>query len=171
MLSAVKRSANYKYWAFGALSIGMFSSVVDYGSINIALPAVASHYHTGLQTIQWIVISYALTISALLLPLGRMADQIGRTKVYIAGSIIFAVAAGLAGAAPSLIMLILARIIQGCGAAMSQGTGMAIIMSTFPEGERGKAIGMVMTVVGVGAIAGPAVGGLLVGALDWRWGD
>ncbi|MCH7712088.1 MAG: MFS transporter [Chloroflexi bacterium] len=169
MLSAVKRSANYKYWAFGALSIGMFSSVVDHGSVNIALPTVASHYQTGLQTIQWIVISYALTISALLLPMGRMADIVGRTKVYILGSIIFALAAGLAGAAPTLPVLILARIIQGCGAAMSQGTGMAIITATFPEGERGKAIGMVMTVVGVGAIAGPAVGGLLVGVLDWRW--
>ena len=169
MISAVKRSANYKYWAFGALSIGMFSSVVDHGSVNIALPSVASHYHTGLQTIQWIVISYALTISALLLPMGRLADIVGRTKVYIWGSVIFAVAAGLAGAAPTLPALILARIIQGLGAAMSQGTGMAIITSTFPQGERGKAIGMVMTVVGVGAIAGPAVGGLLVGALDWRW--
>jgi len=169
MFSAVKRSANYKYWAFGALSIGMFSSVVDHGSVNIALPTVAGHFHTGLQTIQWIVISYALTISALLLPMGRMADLVGRTKVYILGSIIFALAAGLAGAAPTLPVLILARIIQGCGAAMSQGTGMAIITSTFPAGERGKAIGMVMTVVGVGAIAGPAVGGLLVGALDWRW--
>jgi EmrB/QacA subfamily drug resistance transporter len=169
MFATVKRSANYKYWAFGALSIGMFSSVVDHGSVNIALPTVAGHFHTGLQTIQWIVISYALTISSLLLPMGRLADIIGRTKVYIAGSIIFALAAGLAGAAPSLTVLIVARIIQGCGAAMSQGTGMAIVTATFPEGERGKAIGMVMTVVGVGAIAGPAVGGLLVGVLDWRW--
>lgn len=169
MLAAVKRSPNYKYWAFGALSIGMFSSVVDHGSVNIALPTVASHFNTGLQTIQWIVISYALTISTLLLPMGRMADIVGRTKIYVAGSIIFALAAGLAGAAPTLPWLIAARIIQGCGAAMSQGTGMAIITATFPEGERGKAIGMVMTVVGVGAIAGPAVGGFLVGALDWRW--
>ena len=104
MLAAVKRSPNYKYWAFGALSIGMFSSVVDHGSVNIALPTVASHFNTGLQTIQWIVISYALTISTLLLPMGRMADIVGRTKIYVAGSIIFALAAGLAGAAPTLPM-------------------------------------------------------------------
>ena len=169
MLSAVKRGANYKYWAFGALSIGMLASVMDHGSVNIALPAVADQFHTGLPTIQWIVIGYALTISALLLPMGRLADMVGRTKVYILGSVIFALAALLAGAAPNLPILVLARIIQGCGAAMNQGTGMAIITSTFPAEERGKAIGMVMTVVGVGAIAGPAVGGLVVGLLDWRW--
>ena len=169
MLAAVKRGANYRYWAFGAISIGMFASVVDHGSVNIALPSVARQFGAGLPTIQWIVIGYALTISSLLLPMGRLADIVGRTKVYILGSIIFALAAGLAGAAQTLPVLILARVIQGCGAAMNQGTGMAIITATFPEGERGKAIGMVMTVVGVGAVAGPMVGGLVVGSLGWRW--
>jgi len=168
-LSDVKRGPNYKYWAFGALALGLFTSVVDHGSVNIALPSVADQFRTSLTTIQWIVIGYALTISSLLLPMGRMADLVGRTKVYLLGSIIFAFAGGAAGVAPSLATLILARIIQGCGAAMTQGTGMAIITATFPESERGKAIGMVMTVVGVGAIAGPAVGGFLVGSLGWRW--
>lgn len=168
MLAFVKNSPNYKYWAAGALAIGVFGSVVDHGSVNIALPSVAADFGTGLATIQWVVIGFALTISALLLPMGRFADIVGRTKIYVIGTLIFAAAAALAAAAPSLGVLVLARIIQGCGAAMSQGTGMAIIISTFPAGERGKALGMMLTMVGVGAVAGPALGGLLVGAFGWR---
>jgi len=170
----VARGANYKYWGFGAIAIGSFASVVDHGSVNIALPSIATHFDTNLPTVpnlptvQWIVIGYALTISALLLPMGRLADLLGRKEVYIAGSALFVLGAVLAGLANHLEVLILARIVQGVGAAMSQGTGMAIIASMFPAGERGKAIGLIMTVVGTGAVAGPAVGGLLVDALGWR---
>jgi len=160
--------ANYKYWAFAAIAIGMFASVVDHGSINIAMPTIAGHFHTNLPTIQWIAIGYTLTISALLLPMGRLSDLMGRKRVYIIGSLVFVAAAALAGASSSLTMLILARVLQGCGAAMTQGTGMAIVMSAFPAQERGKSIGLIMTTVGTGAIAGPAVGGLLVDALGWR---
>ena len=168
MLESVKNSPNYKYWAVGALSIGLFGSVVDHGSVNIALPSVASDFSTDLATIQWVVIGYALTISALLLPMGRLGDMVGRTRVYILGTLIFAAAAALAATAPNLQVLVLARIIQGVGAAMSQGTGMAILISTFPEGERGKALGLMMTIVGCGAIAGPSLGGLLVGTFGWE---
>ena len=168
MLAFVKNSPNYQYWAAGALAIGVFGSVVDHGSVNIALPSIAADFGTGLATIQWVVIGFALTISALLLPMGRFADIVGRTKIYVLGTLIFAAAAALAATAPSLGILVLARIIQGCGAAMSQGTGMAIIISTFPAGERGKALGMMLTMVGIGAVAGPALGGLLVGAFGWR---
>lgn len=168
MLASVKNSPNYKYWATGALAIGVFGSVVDHGSVNIALPSIATEFGTGLATIQWVVIGFALTISALLLPMGRFADMVGRIKVYVLGTLVFTAAAGLAAIAPTLGVLVLARIIQGCGAAMSQGTGTAIIISTFPAGERGKALGMMLTMVGVGAVAGPALGGLLVGTFGWR---
>ena len=168
MRLGVARGANYKYWGFGAIAIGSFASVVDHGSVNIALPSIATHFDTDLPTVQWIVIGYALTSSALLLPMGRLADLLGRKEVYIAGSALFVLGAVLAGLANHLEVLVLARIVQGVGAAMSQGTGMAIIASMFPAGERGKALGLIMTVVGTGAVAGPAVGGLLVDALGWR---
>ena len=168
MRSSIVRSVNYKYWAFGAIAVGTLGSVVDHGSVIIALPSVAAHYRTDLPTVQWVVLGYALTISALLLPMGRLSDLVGRRRVYIMGTLVFVLGAALAGSSSNLTTLILARIFQGFGAAMTQGTGMAIVISVFPPNERGKAIGMTMTVVGVGAIAGPVIGGLLVDALGWR---
>ena len=169
MNRAIVQGANFKYWAFGAIAIGLFASVMDHGSVNIALPRIADDFQTDIPSVQWVVIAYALTISALLLPMGRFADMVGYKKVYIIGSLVYIVAATLAGVSANLPMLILFRVLQGVGGAMTQGTGMAIVASAFPANERGKAIGLIMTVVGTGAVAGPAVGGVLVDTLDWRF--
>lgn len=155
--------------AFGAIAIGMIVSVIDHGSVNVALPTIARNFHTDLPTVQWVVIGYTLTITALLLPMGRLADIVGRKKVFVIGSLVFIIGAAASGFSVSLTMLVLARILQGLGAAMTQGTGMAIIISSFPSGQRGKAIGLIMTVVGSGAVAGPAIGGLVVEAFDWPY--
>jgi len=166
--ASLTRSPNFKYWVFGALAIGIFTSVVDHGSVNVALPTIASEFKTDLPTIQWVVIIYALTIAALLLPMGRLSDLVGRKKVYIIGTVVLAAGAILSGLSPSLEMMFPSRVLQGVGAAMTQGTGMAIITAAFPANEKGRAIGMFMTMVGVGAIAGPAIGGLVVDAFGWR---
>ena len=168
MLAAITQSPNYKWWAFGAIAVGTFASVADHGSVNIALPSIARNFGTDIPSVQWVVIGYALTISALLLPMGRLADLVGRKNVYIAGSLVFILGALIAGSSPNLPVLILSRLLQGAGAAMTQGTGMAITVAAFPSNERGKAIGSIMTIVGIGAVAGPAVGGVLVDALGWR---
>ena len=162
------QSPNFKYWVFGALAIGIFTSVVDHGSVNVALPTIASEFKTDLPTIQWVVIIYALTIAALLLPMGRLSDLVGRKKVYIVGTVILAVGAILSGFSPSLEMMFPSRVLQGVGAAMTQGTGMAIITAVFPANEKGRAIGLFMTMVGIGAVAGPAIGGIVVDAFGWR---
>ena len=169
MRSTVVRGANYKYWAFVAISIGHLASVADHGYVAVALPRIVEHFQTDLPSGQWVVIGNALTVSALLLPMGRLADLVGRKKVYIGGSLVFILGAALAGLSSSLMMLVLFRILQGIGAAMTQGTAMAMVVSNFPAGERAKAIGLIMTVVGTGAVAGPAVGGLVVGALGWQY--
>lgn len=168
MIATLARSPSYKWYAFGALSVGTFASVVDHSSVGVALPSIATYFRTDLPSVQWVVIGFAMTIIALLLPVGRLADLVGLKKLYLAGSVVLIVGALLSGASDRLVTLILARIIQGAGAAMTQGTGMAIIVAVFPPGERGKAIGLIMTMVGAGAIAGPAVGGLLVDFLGWR---
>ena len=168
MRSSLVQSTNYKYWAFGAVAIGLFASVVDHGSVNIALPTIAGDFHTDIPSVQWVTIGYALTISALLLPMGKLADMVGYKRVYIIGSLVLIIGAILAGWSPNLATLILFRVLQGVGGAMTQGTGMAIVASTFPASELGKAIGLIMTVVGTGAVAGPAVGGILVSTLGWR---
>ena len=157
-----------KYLVFGALAIGLFASVVDHGSVIVALPSVAEDLVIELPSVQWVVIGFALTISALLLPMGRLADMIGQKRVYILGSVILMLGAAGAGLAPNLATLLLARIFQGVGAAMTQGTGMAIMTSVFPPTERGRAIGLLMTTVGVGAVAGPAIGGFIVDLVHWR---
>ena len=159
---------NFKYWVFGALAIGIFTSVVDHGSVNVALPTIASEFKTDLPTIQWVVIIYALTIAALLLPMGRLSELVGRKKVYIVGTVILAAGAILSGLSPSLEMMFPSRVLQGVGAAMTQGTGMAIITAVFPANEKGRAIGLFMTMVGIGAVAGPAIGGIVVDAFGWR---
>ena len=167
-LRIVNQSSSNKYLVFGALAIGLFASVVDHGSVIVALPSVAEHLYIDLPSVQWVVIGFALTISALLLPMGRLADIIGQKRVYILGSVILMLGAAGAGLAPNLATLLLARIFQGVGAAMTQGTGMAIMTSVFPPTERGRAIGLLMTTVGVGAVAGPAIGGAVVDFIHWR---
>ena len=166
--TSLTRSPNYKYWVFGALAIGIFASVVDHGSVNVALPTIASEFQTDLPTIQWVVIIYALTIAALLLPMGRLSDLVGRKKIYITGMVVLAAGAVLSGLSPALEMMFPSRVLQGVGSAMTQGTGMAIITAAFPANEKGRAIGLFMTMVGVGAVAGPAIGGLVVDAFGWR---
>lgn len=160
---------NYRWCAFAALSIGMFTSVSDHGSVIVALPSISDHFGTDLPTTQWVLIGYALTISVLLLPMGRMADLIGRKRVYILGFTIFSIGGLGAGFATDITVLISAKVIQGIGSAMTQGTSMAMIVATFPPEERGKALGLQMSMVGLGGVAGPAVGGFLIDALDWRW--
>lgn len=168
MLRNLTHSPNYRWWVFGTIAIGTFMSVVDHGSVLVALPEIESHFGTDLPTVQWIIIGYALAISVLLLPMGRLGDIVGRKQVYIGGSVIFVLAAALAGASPNLYLLIGAKVIQGVGSAMVQGNAMATIITVFSGEDRGKALGSHLSVVGTGAIAGPALGGLLVSAMGWR---
>ena len=171
MFQAIKQSPNYKWWAFTAIAIGSFISVVDTGSMLVALPDIESHFNTNLATVQWVVVGYALAISVLLLPMGRLGDMVGRKNVYLIGFVIFVLAAALAGASRwiNLPTLIVAKVLQGVGSAMLQGNAMTILITVFPAHERGKILGSHLSVVGGGAIAGPALGGFLVSFWGWEW--
>ena len=168
MIASSATNPHYKWYAFTAMAVGIFASVVDHGSVGVALPTIATYFHTDIPSVQWLVIGFAMTIIALLLPMGRLADLIGTKRVYLMGSTVVIVGSIIAGTSSDLGVLIFARIVQGTGAAMTQGTGMAIIIGAFPPNERGKAIGLIMTMVGTGAVAGPALGGVLVDAFGWR---
>ena len=159
MISSLARGRHYKWYAFATLAVGIFASVVDHGSVGVALPTIATHFQTDIPSVQWLVIGYAMTIIALLLPMGRLADIITSKRVYIIGSAVTIAGSIAAGTSSDLGILIISRIVQGTGAAMTQGTGMAIMIGAFPPNERGKAIGLIMTMVGTGAVAGPAMGG------------
>ncbi len=168
MLREIRTGPGFKWWVFATIAVGTFVSVVDNGSVLIALPEIEEHFGSDLPTVQWVVVGNALAISALILPMGRLGDIAGRKWVYIGGLIIFVTGSALAGLAANLSWLITAKVFQGIGSAMIQGNGMATTISSFSGAERGKALGTHMSVVGSGAIAGPAIGGLLVAAFGWR---
>ena len=169
LASGIINKPIYRWWVFAAVAMGTLTSVINHGGMSVALPTIAQYFDADLSTVQWVVIAEGLTISALLLPMGRLSDIVGRRRIYITGLVIFISAAVLAAAAGSILALIAAKAVQGLGAAMTQGTGMAMITSVFPDEERGKGIGSHASVVGTGGVLGPVAGGFLITALDWRW--
>ena len=168
-LNRVTSSPNYKWWAYGAVAIGMFLSVMDQSGINIALPQISEHFTADIPTVQWITLGYSLATSAMLMPMGRLSDMIGRKEVYLIGYVGFIILAFVGGLSQSLAFLIAAKILQGIASAGVQANSMALITEVFPSSERGKAMGLYMTIIGTGAISGPILGGLIVSNFGWRW--
>ena len=159
---------DHKHRVFLVCVIGIFITVFDTSSSIVALPTIAHEFDTDLPTAQWVVIGNGLTIAALLVPMGRLSDQLGRKRIYVVGALIFALGALVASFAGSIYHLIGARVIVGIGSAMTQGTAMAIIVGSFETRERAKMLGMQLGFVGLGQIAGPATGGVVVGTAGWR---
>ena len=150
------------------IAAGTFVSVLDQTGVTLALPIMASEFGATIPFVQWVAFGYILATGSLLLPAGSLSDMIGRKVVYVSGFCVFIVGAGLAGISSDLMAVIGFRVIQGAGAAMIQANGMAILTTTFPARERGRVIGMFMTMVGLGAIMGPIISGFVVGAFGWR---
>ena len=169
LASGIFDKPSYRWWVFSTVALGTLTSVINHGGMSVALPTIAQHFNADLSTAQWVVIAEGLAISALILPMGRLSDIIGRKTVYLSGMIIFAIGAALAAGSQSILVLIAFKAMQGFGAAMTQGTGMAMVTSIFPAAERGKGIGSHASVVGTGGVLGPVVGGFLITAFDWRW--
>jgi len=147
---------------------GIFVTVFDTSSAVVALPTIAMQFATDLPTAQWVIIGNGLTIAALLVPLGRLSDSIGRKRIYVTGCCLFSAGATLAALAGGIHALIAARVLVGIGSAMTQSTAMAILVGSYGAHERARVLGLQMAGVGLGAIAGPATGGLIVGAVGWR---
>ena len=158
----------HRYRVFAVCATGIFTTVFDTSSSIVALPTIALEYGTDLPTAQWVIIGNTLTIAALLVPMGRLSDLIGRKRIYVVGCGLFALGAIFAALATSIYGLIGARVFVGIGSAMTQGTAMAILVGHFEAKERARMLGLQMSGVGLGAIAGPAIGGFIVGAVGWR---
>lgn len=159
---------NYTWWATVAISLGTLVTVADTGEVGVALPNIANDLDTNLGHVQWLVTGYLLAISVLLMPMGRLSDMIGRKKVYLSGIAIFVLGSGLAYVSPDFSTLLGFRVLQGIGLGLVHGNSMAIMTSIFESNERGKALGIQMTMVGIGLIIGPLFGGVLVGSIGWR---
>jgi EmrB/QacA subfamily drug resistance transporter len=168
--ATVTQSSQPPNWLiFLMVAIGIFMATLDGSIVNIALPAIMVDFGVELATIQWVVMIYLLTVTSLLLSFGRLSDIRGRRMVYSTGLVIFSIGSLFCGIAPSPYWLIGARFFQGLGAAMNMACTPALVVDTFPESERGKAIGMMGSVVASGLTAGPVLGGLLIHYFSWRF--
>jgi EmrB/QacA subfamily drug resistance transporter len=158
----------HKYRVFFVCATGIFVTVFDTSAAIVALPTIATDFGSDLTIAQWVIMGNSLTIAALLVPAGRLSDVIGRKLIYLVGCAIFAAGAAMCSLAASIGWLIFARCVVGIGSAMTQGTAMAILVGNFPPSERGRMLGLQLGGVGLGGIAGPALGGLIVGTIGWR---
>ena len=155
-------------WVLLATVLGSAVASIDATVVGIALPAIGRDFNVGLAALQWVVTAYTMTLAGLLLLAGSLGDKYGRKKVFVIGVIWFAAASLLSAAAPGATFLILARALQGVGAALLTPGSLAILEAVFRPGDRGKAIGAWSGFSGVGTAVGPFLGGWLIQAGSWR---
>ncbi|MEV0032042.1 MFS transporter [Nocardia sp. NPDC050793] len=152
-----------------AVSIALMAVIASVSGLNVAQTHLAVEFGASQNTILWIINIYTLALAALLLPLGAIGDRLGRKPMLIAGLVVFGVANVVAGLAPNAAVNLTARVASGIGAAMIMPITLAVITSTFPEQQRGKAIGVWTGVAGGGGILGMFLSALLVDVASWRW--
>jgi EmrB/QacA subfamily drug resistance transporter len=145
-----------------------FITPFDLSAVNIALPTIGHEFAMDAVSLSWVSTAYLLASAVFLVPMGRLADIHGRKLVFTTGLSIFTFASFLLILSPSPLVLIVLRVVQGMGSAMIFGTGVAILTSIFPPGERGRALGIYTTAVYVGLSVGPFLGGLMTQYIGWR---
>jgi len=155
-------------WILAAMVLGSSMVFIDGTVVNVALPALQASLSATVVDVQWVVEAYALFLAALLLVGGSLGDHFGRKRIYAIGVVLFAAASVWCGLAPSIGQLIIARAVQGIGGAMLVPGGLAIISASFPEAERGKAIGTWSGSTAITTALGPVIGGYLVEHVSWR---
>ena len=165
----MERSYSNKWMILGAVSLALFMGTMDGTIVNVALPTLVETFGTNFPTIQWVVLSFLLGVSVLMLSVGRLADMIGKKRIFMVGLAVFVVGSALCGLSPTVYALIGARLVQSVGAAMLLALGVAIVTETWPPEERGKALGFSGGVISLGVVVGPTAGGLIISALSWHW--
>ena len=158
-----------KWWTLVAVAAGTFMLLLDVTIVNVALPDIERALDASLADLQWVIDAYALTLAALLLTAGSLADRYGRRLLFSIGIVLFTLGSLLCGLAPSAVFLSLARAGQGVGGAIMFATGLAILSGAFAGRDRGTAFGVFGAVTGVAVAVGPVLGGALTSWLSWRW--
>ena len=161
-------AADRRWWVTLNVSIGIFMSTLDASVVNISLPTITAALNTHLRAVAWVVTAYLIVITGCLLLMGRLADLYGQRKVYILGFLTFTVGSALCGFSPTIYFLIGSRMVQGLGASALMAIGPAIITTAFSEKDRGQALGIIGSIVSIGFITGPLLGGFLVEHIGWR---
>ena len=159
-----------KWYALALICIVQFMTILDIAIVNVALPSIQKDLGFSEEDLQWVISAYALMFGGLLLLGGRLGDRLGRRRVFFAGTLVFTFASLLAGLSWSDETLLLARGLQGIGAALLTPSALAILTATFAEGrERNIALGVWGATGGFGAAAGVLLGGILTDLLSWEW--
>ena len=160
---------NRKWWTLLAVAFGLFMIMLDNTVVNVALPSIERDLHIGISELEWVVNAYALTFGVLLLTGGKLADLVGRRRIFILGLIIFTASSFFCGIANGSTTLIAARTVQGVGAALMNPATLSIITATFPPRQRGMAIGIWAGVSAMALAIGPLVGGFIAEHFSWSW--
>jgi EmrB/QacA subfamily drug resistance transporter len=160
--------ASYKWWALSCTSLGMLLATINSGTLIIALPDLARELHTSILSLVWVILSYMISSTVLVLFAGRLSDLFGRKQAYVGGFVLFGLASLGAGFAPNGTVLILWRILQGIGGAFLFANSAAVVTDAFPREQLGLAMGTNTMVAAVGLVIGPVLGGALV-SISWHW--
>lgn len=155
-------------WALASLSLSMLLPTLGTSIANVGLPALGQAFAASFPQVQWIVLAYLLTITVLIVGLGRLGDVIGRRRLLLIGIALFTTASTLCGVASTLWLLIAGRTVQGAGAAIMMTLAMAFVGETVPRAKTGSAMGLLGTMSAIGTALGPSLGGVLISGLGWR---
>jgi EmrB/QacA subfamily drug resistance transporter len=158
-----------RWWTLVAVCTGVFMLLLDVTIVNVALPDIQGQFDASLSGLQWVIDAYALSLAALLLTAGSLADIFGRRKVFVIGTALFTLGSLLCGLAPGIEFLAIARAGQGIGGAAMFATSLAILGTTYTGRDRGVAFGAFGATTGVAVAIGPVLGGILTSGLSWRW--
>ena len=169
MRARIVSSENRKWWTLGAVAFALFMIMLDNTVVNVALPSIQRSLDAGLSQLEWIVNAYVLTFAVLMLSGGKLADLLGRRRIFLLGLAVFTGASLACGLASSAGALIAWRAFQGVGAALMMPATLAIISAAFPPRQRGLAIGIWAGISAMALAIGPLVGGLIAEHMDWSW--
>jgi len=159
----------YRWLALIGISLLAFIAFLDITIVNTAIPYIQETFKTSVLKLQWVSNAFTLLLSMTYIAAGNISDRFGQKKTFFTGVFLFAIASWGAGASPSLSFLIFARALQGLATSLIYTSSTAMLTTLFPQEEHPKAVSLYTGIIGTGLMAGPAVGGLLVGWLNWRW--
>lgn len=162
-------SRSKKWSIFLVIVTSTFMTTLDSSIVNVALPVMSQKLGVTTSDIQFVATIYLIVISAIILLFGKLGDMLGKTKVFTFGVIVFTAGSLLCGLSQSFEFLIFSRIVQAIGASAAMGINQGIITEVFPKSERGKALGLLGTVVALGSLVGPGLGGIIVGSIGWEY--
>lgn len=169
MSQSLIRDENRKWWTLAAVAFALFMIMLDNTVVNVALPAIQRELAITVSELEWVVTGYALSFAVLMLTGGKLADMLGRRLIFLVGLAVFTISSLFCGLADSATVLIVARVVQGVGAALMMPATLSIITAAFPPQQRGTALGIWAGVSALALAVGPLVGGLITEKIGWNW--